>query len=46
VRAVLAADERLVDSRKYLAPAREELAQEAARLLRLFAGAEGDTVSG
>jgi fructose-bisphosphate aldolase class II len=46
VRAVLAADERLVDSRKYLAPAREALAQEAARLLRLFAGAEGDTVSG
>jgi fructose-bisphosphate aldolase class II len=46
VRAVLAADERLVDSRKYLAPAREALAQEAARLLRLFAAAEGDTVSG
>ncbi|MCT1477188.1 class II fructose-bisphosphate aldolase [Microbacterium sp. p3-SID336] len=37
VRAVLDADERLVDSRKYLAPAREALAQEAARLLRLFA---------
>ena len=37
VRSVLDADERLVDSRRYLAPARESLAQEAARLLRLFA---------
>ncbi|MCK2035176.1 class II fructose-bisphosphate aldolase family protein [Microbacterium sp. SSW1-49] len=46
VRAVLADDERLVDSRKYLAPAREALAEEAARLLRLFAGAGDDTVAG
>ena len=37
VRATLAADERLVDSRKYLAPARDALADEAARMLRLFA---------
>ncbi len=37
VREVLAADERLVDSRKYLAPARAALADEAARMLRLFA---------
>lgn len=37
VREMLAADERLVDSRKYLAPAREALADEAERMLRLFA---------
>lgn len=46
VRGVLASDDHLVDSRKYLAPAREALAEEAARLLRLFALAEGDTVAG
>ncbi len=40
VREKLAADERLVDSRKYLAPAREALAHEAARMLRLFALAD------
>ncbi len=40
VRAALAADERLVDSRKYLSPAREAVADEAARMLRLFALAE------
>ncbi|WP_144875748.1 class II fructose-bisphosphate aldolase [Microbacterium sp. 1.5R] len=37
VRERLAADERLVDSRRYLAPARDALAAEAARMLRLFA---------
>jgi fructose-bisphosphate aldolase class II len=37
VREELDADERLVDSRKYLAPARDALADEAARMLRLFA---------
>ncbi|MEV4736754.1 MULTISPECIES: class II fructose-bisphosphate aldolase [unclassified Microbacterium] len=37
VRGVLEADAALVDSRKYLAPARDALAHEAARLLRLFA---------
>ncbi|MFS6530260.1 class II fructose-bisphosphate aldolase [Microbacterium aurugineum] len=37
VREKLGADERLVDSRKYLAPARDALAEEAARMLRLFA---------
>lgn len=37
IRSTLDADERLVDSRKYLAPAREALAGEAARMLRLFA---------
>ncbi|WP_341940682.1 class II fructose-bisphosphate aldolase [Microbacterium sp. LWH10-1.2] len=37
VRSTLAADETLVDSRKYLKPAREALADEAARMLRLFA---------
>ena len=36
VRAVLAADERLVDSRKWLGPAREAVAGEAARLLALY----------
>ncbi|WEK61635.1 MAG: class II fructose-bisphosphate aldolase [Candidatus Microbacterium colombiense] len=46
VRSVLAADDRLVDSRKYLVPAREALSMEAARLLRLFALAEDDTVAG
>jgi len=38
IRARLAADEGLVDSRRYLAPARDAVAGEAARLLRLFAG--------
>ncbi|WP_309104517.1 class II fructose-bisphosphate aldolase [Microbacterium sp.] len=37
VRDRLASDERLVDSRKYLAPARDALAAEAGRMLRLFA---------
>lgn len=37
IRSILDADDRLVDSRKYLAPAREALAGEAARMLRLFA---------
>lgn len=37
VREKLAADERLVDSRKYLAPARDALAAEATRMLQLFA---------
>ncbi|MEV7611039.1 class II fructose-bisphosphate aldolase [Microbacterium sp. NPDC089320] len=37
IRSTLGADDRLVDSRKYLAPAREALAGEAARMLRLFA---------
>jgi fructose-bisphosphate aldolase class II len=37
IRDVLGADEALVDSRKYLKPAREALAGEAARMLRLFA---------
>ncbi|WP_091228727.1 class II fructose-bisphosphate aldolase [Microbacterium sp. 3J1] len=37
IRSVLDADERLVDSRRYLAPARDALADEAARMLRLFA---------
>ncbi len=37
IRSALDADHRLVDSRKYLAPAREALADEAARMLRLFA---------
>ena len=37
VRSKLAADDRLVDSRKYVAPAREAVAEEAARMLRLFA---------
>ena len=37
IRTALAADENLVDSRKYLSPAREALAGEAARMLRLFA---------
>ena len=44
IRERLAADAQLVDSRKYLAPARDALAAEAARLLRLFALA--DTVAG
>jgi len=38
IRETLEADPRLVDSRKYLAPARDAVAGEAARLLRLFAG--------
>ncbi|MGM7699910.1 class II fructose-bisphosphate aldolase [Microbacterium sp. A84] len=37
VRQMLDADERLVDSRKYVAPGRVAVADEAARLLRLFA---------
>ncbi|QDE33439.1 class II fructose-bisphosphate aldolase [Microbacterium foliorum] len=37
IRSTLDADEKLVDSRKYLSPAREALAGEAARMLRLFA---------
>ncbi|UNK70779.1 class II fructose-bisphosphate aldolase [Microbacterium sp. H1-D42] len=37
IRETLAADENLVDSRKYLKPAREAVAEEAARMLRLFA---------
>nr|WP_201470417.1 class II fructose-bisphosphate aldolase [Microbacterium hydrocarbonoxydans] len=37
IRSTLQADEKLVDSRKYLTPAREALAAEAARMLRLFA---------
>ncbi|MFJ4998738.1 class II fructose-bisphosphate aldolase [Microbacterium sp. NPDC088619] len=37
IRATLDTDERLVDSRKYLIPARDALAGEAARMLRLFA---------
>ncbi|WP_341956058.1 class II fructose-bisphosphate aldolase [Microbacterium sp. LWH13-1.2] len=37
VRSTLDADEKLVDSRKYLTPARDALAGEAARMLRLFA---------
>ena len=45
VRAPLDADPRLVDSRKYLTPAREALAGEAARMLRLFA-LEGAGVAG
>lgn len=45
VRSVLDADERLVDSRKYIAPGRAAVVEEAARMLRLFAlqGAEADT---
>lgn len=46
IRERLAADERLVDSRKYLAPARDALADEAARMLRLFALEETGTVAG
>jgi fructose-bisphosphate aldolase class II len=46
IREKLDADPALVDSRKYLAPARDALAAEAARLLRLFAHAGGDTVAG
>lgn len=37
VREKLAADERLVDSRKYVAPGRAAVADEAERMLRLFA---------
>ena len=37
IRETLSADEKLVDSRKYLTPAREAVAEEAARMLRLFA---------
>ncbi|KJL32042.1 class II fructose-bisphosphate aldolase [Microbacterium oxydans] len=46
IREKLAADATLVDSRKYLTPARDALAAEAARLLCLFAAAGGDTVAG
>lgn len=42
VRATLAADERLVDSRKYVAPGRAAVADEAARMLRLFALQDAD----
>ncbi|WP_243228652.1 class II fructose-bisphosphate aldolase [Microbacterium sp. CIAB417] len=37
VRERLAADEHLVDSRRYIAPGRDAVAAEAARMLRLFA---------
>ena len=37
IRSTLDADQKLVDSRKYLTPARDALAGEAARMLRLFA---------
>lgn len=37
IRSTLDADAKLVDSRKYLTPARDALAGEAARMLRLFA---------
>lgn len=37
VRSTLSADERLVDSRKYVAPGRDAVAEEGARMLRLFA---------
>ncbi|WP_426186273.1 class II fructose-bisphosphate aldolase [Microbacterium sp. TWP3-1-2b2] len=37
VRQTLDADERLVDSRKYIAPGRAAIVDEAARMLRLFA---------
>lgn len=37
VRSALTADEKLVDSRKYIAPARDAVTEEAARMLRLFA---------
>ncbi|MDR2322051.1 MAG: class II fructose-bisphosphate aldolase [Microbacterium sp.] len=40
IRERLEADPRLVDSRKYLVPARDAVAGEAARLLRLFAGSD------
>jgi fructose-bisphosphate aldolase class II len=40
IREKLTSNETLVDSRKYIAPAREALAAEAARMLRLFALAE------
>ena len=37
VRAALAEDPEMVDSRRYLAPARDAVAAEVARLLRLLA---------
>ena len=37
VRETLASDERLVDSRRYIAPGRDAVADEAARMLRSFA---------
>lgn len=46
IRATLDADPALVDPRKYLTPAREALAAEAARLLRLFAVDRGATLGG
>jgi len=46
IRERLAADEGLVDSRRYLAPARDAVAGEAARLLRLFAGERPATADG
>lgn len=42
VRETLTANPALVDSRKYLAPAREAFAAEAARLLTLLAGRDGE----
>lgn len=45
VRSTLAADERLVDSRKYVAPARAAVADEAARMLRLFALSSADALA-
>lgn len=42
VRSLLAADPALVDTRKYLGPARDAVAEEVARLLGLLAGAGGN----
>ncbi|WP_417555751.1 class II fructose-bisphosphate aldolase [Microbacterium sp.] len=42
IREKLASDGTLVDSRKYVAPAREAVAEEAARMLRLFALVSGE----
>ncbi|SIR96826.1 class II fructose-bisphosphate aldolase [Microbacterium sp. RURRCA19A] len=42
VRETLASDVRLVDSRKYIAPARDAMSVEAARLLRVLSGAPLD----
>jgi fructose-bisphosphate aldolase class II len=38
VRATLAANPEMVDSRRYLGPARDAVSAEAARLLRLLSG--------
>ncbi|WP_424937700.1 MULTISPECIES: class II fructose-bisphosphate aldolase [Bacteria] len=46
IRERLAADEGLVDSRRYFAPAREAVVGEAARLLRLFAGEASSPANG